>query len=54
MSASRWRRGTLDNFWTNMRAPYPWHTKLWLLIRNNARKIATRQTCCGHAGEPGC
>jgi len=54
MNPSRTRRGTLGEFWTNMQAPYPWHVKLKMLIRNNAIKLATHQTCCGHTGEPGC
>jgi hypothetical protein len=38
-----------------------WHTydapfaaKLRMAFRNNATKIRTRSSCCGHPGEPGC
>jgi hypothetical protein len=41
-------------FFTNLRAPMPWWKKIWLLFRNNAKKIATLSDCCGHPGEPGC
>lgn len=29
-------------------------TKLRLALRNNWKKVRTRSTCCGNAGEPGC
>lgn len=28
--------------------------KLIKTVRNNAKKVITGQTCCGHPGEPGC
>lgn len=44
----------LKDFFTNMSAPMPFHTKVYLLFRNNLIKIVKRQSCCGHLGEPGC
>jgi hypothetical protein len=41
-------------FFTNLRVDMPLSRKLWLLFRNNTKKILTRRTCCGHPGEPGC
>lgn len=41
-------------FFTNMQAPMPFQRKLYLVFRNNLIKIAKRQSCCGHPGEPGC
>ena len=32
----------------------PFARRLRLIARNYARRIATRQACCGHPGEPGC
>ena len=28
--------------------------RLRLIARNYGRRLATRQPCCGHPGEPGC
>jgi hypothetical protein len=53
MTRQSWRT-TIGNFITNMDAPMPWPRKLSLLARNLWRRVALRQTCCGHAGEPGC
>jgi hypothetical protein len=39
---------------SNWRGPLPWYRKLWLAGRNTGIKIARRQDCCGHDGEPGC
>ena len=45
-------------FFTNLQAPLPLPRKLWLLVRNNGRRMyrlaTTGQSCCGHRGEPGC
>ena len=38
----------------NLKGPMPFQTKLLLFLKNNARKIATGKSCCGHFGEPGC
>jgi hypothetical protein len=48
------RRPNLRAFFTNMRGPQPWFTKVHLLVRNNWLKISRGQNCCGHYGEPGC
>ncbi|MBI4302109.1 MAG: hypothetical protein HY664_05850 [Chloroflexi bacterium] len=48
------RRAGLGAFFTNLRQPMPWPTKIRLLIANNWRKIRTGSDCCGHPGEPGC
>ncbi len=41
-------------FFENIERPMPIGKKLFLVLRNNLRKIATRKSCCGHPGEPGC
>ncbi len=41
-------------FWKNLKAPMPFQRKVALFFKNNARKIATGKSCCGHPGEPGC
>jgi hypothetical protein len=41
-------------FVDNLKAPMPLQKKLFLFLKNNARKIVTRKSCCGHPGEPGC
>ncbi|MBM4444163.1 MAG: hypothetical protein FJ020_02530 [Chloroflexi bacterium] len=50
----RRRRPSLRAVFTNMKAPMPLHRKLYLVLRNNWIKIRTRQSCCGHLGQPGC
>lgn len=41
-------------FLTNLQAPMPLRRKIWLLFRNNMKKMITMSSCCGHPGEPGC
>lgn len=41
-------------FWINLRVPMPLAKKIRLTVRNMGIKIAKRQDCCGHPGEPGC
>jgi hypothetical protein len=41
-------------FVDNLKGPMPFQRKLYLLLRNNVRKIVTTKSCCGHPGEPGC
>ncbi len=43
-------RAALANLWQEM----PLGLKLRLLARNNWAKMRSRQSCCGHPGEPGC
>ena len=50
----RRRRRTFGQFLTNLDAPYPLPTKIKMLIRNLSLRVLRAQTCCGHAGEPGC
>jgi len=38
----------------NLRQPGPLGWKIQRVIVNEAIKLVRRQTCCGHAGEPGC
>jgi hypothetical protein len=38
----------------NLRQPGPFLWKLQRVLLNTGIKIARRQRCCGHAGEPGC
>jgi hypothetical protein len=47
-------RPSLKAFFTNMQAPMPLRTKVWLLARNNWTKVSTGSSCCGNFGEPGC
>ncbi len=44
----------LRSFFSNMSVKTPLRKKLYLVLRNWAIKIAKRQDCCGHPGEPGC
>lgn len=41
-------------FLTNLDVSMPLWKKVWLVFRNNAKKILTLRNCCGHPGEPGC
>ena len=52
--ASPKRRPSMRTVFTNMKVKMPLRRKLYLLVRNNWIKIRTRQSCCGHLGEPGC
>ena len=46
---------TADAFLRNWReSELPFLPRLWVALRNTARKLFTLQTCCGHYGEPGC
>jgi hypothetical protein len=47
-------RPSLSDFITNMSQPMPLLEKLGKLVRNLWRRVALRQDCCGHEGEPGC
>lgn len=38
----------------NLRQPMPLTRKMYLVVRNNWRKVRTASTCCGNYGEPGC
>ena len=44
----------VSNFLTNLDQPMPRREKLSKLVRNLWRRVALRQACCGHPGEPGC
>ena len=41
-------------FLTNLHVDMPLSKKIWLVFRNNMKKIFTLRDCCGHPGEPGC
>ena len=41
-------------FLTNLEVNMPLPKKIWLIFRNNMKKIITLSNCCGHPGEPGC
>jgi hypothetical protein len=41
-------------FINNLKGQLPVHKKLVLFLKNNARKMVTAKSCCGHPGEPGC
>jgi hypothetical protein len=43
-----------NGFWANLRQPGPLSWKIRRIVANNAIKLARRQSCCGHDGEPGC
>lgn len=47
-------RPSIRDFVTNMDQPMPLGEKLTKLARNLWRRVALRQNCCGHPGEPGC
>jgi hypothetical protein len=47
-------RRSIRAFLTNLDQPMPLGVKLQKLVRNLWRRIALRQACCGHPGEPGC
>ncbi len=44
----------IRDYFTNLSQPMPAGRKLRLLFRNMWIRVAKRQTCCGHPGEPGC
>ncbi|MCX5811894.1 MAG: hypothetical protein NT178_05035 [Proteobacteria bacterium] len=48
------RRPSIGMFLTNLHVDMPLSKKVWLLFRNNMKKILTLSSCCGHHGEPGC
>jgi hypothetical protein len=48
------RRPDFGMFLTNLHVDMPLPKKIWLLFRNNMKKIITLSSCCGHHGEPGC
>ena len=48
------KRPSLGDFLTNLDQPMPLGVKLRKLTRNLWRRVALRQNCCGHPGEPGC
>jgi hypothetical protein len=48
------RRPSPRDFLTNLTQPMPLPAKLVKLTRNLWRRVALRQNCCGHPGEPGC
>ena len=45
---------SIRDFLTNLDQPMPLSEKLSRLTRNLWRRVALRQNCCGHPGEPGC
>jgi len=47
-------RPSPSDLFTNMSQPMPLPEKLGKLLRNLWRRVALRQNCCGHKGEPGC
>ena len=47
-------RPSISDFFTNLDQPMPVRVKLAKLGGNLWRRIALRQNCCGHPGEPGC
>ena len=51
MSANR---PSIRDFFTNFDQPMPLRVKMGMLTRNLWRRVALRQNCCGHDGEPGC
>jgi hypothetical protein len=48
------RRTVFRQFLTNLDQPMPLPEKVRKLTGNLWRRVALRQTCCGHPGEPGC
>ena len=48
------KRPSPGDFLTNLDQPMPFYEKLGKLARNLWRRVALRQSCCGHYGQPGC
>lgn len=48
------KRPSMRDFLTNLDQPVQFHEKMGKLFRNLWLRIALRQNCCGHPGEPGC
>jgi hypothetical protein len=44
----------LKAFIDHLKFQLPVQKKLLLFLKNNAKKILTARSCCGHPGEPGC
>jgi hypothetical protein len=44
-------RESWKNFW---RSDMPFAERVATAMRNNAKKMRTRQGCCGNHGDPGC
>ncbi len=51
MSARRGPRDWITN-WSS--SPLPTAQRSLVAARNLALRVVRRDTCCGHAGEPGC
>jgi hypothetical protein len=49
-----YKKPSTKAFLTNLHVDMPLSKKIWLLFRNNMKKILTLSSCCGHHGEPGC
>ncbi len=47
-------RPSIGEFLTNLDKPMPKGEKFGKLAVNLWRRVALRQNCCGHPGEPGC
>ena len=45
---------SVRDYFTNLSQPMPVGRKVRLLGRNLWLRVALRQNCCGHDGEPGC
>jgi hypothetical protein len=54
MKSTGGQRPSAKAFLANLRAEMPFVRKVWLICRNNLKKLFTMSNCCGHPGEPGC
>jgi len=48
------KKPNLRDIFSNLQKPMPVARKLWLIMRNNLRKLLRLNNCCGNPGEPGC
>ncbi len=48
------KRPNMRDILKNLRQPMPLGEKLRLFAGNMKARLAKRQACCGHPGQPGC
>jgi len=48
------KQPNLRDIFSNLKKSMPMTRKLWLVMRNNLRKVVRLNNCCGNHGEPGC
>lgn len=48
------KRPNMSDVLKNLRKPMPLGDKLRLFMSSMKERLAKRQACCGHHGQPGC